>query len=137
MVETLCVACRIKARVFSYACQVYALMLGQLSGAFSLNEICDAMVVHCKKLFRARGLLTARRNTFSNANQPHARPGRGGKAVLGDVRAADGAGAEVRPSEAQGTAGAVPAATDRGGGLDGAARGSREWCGRRCGSART
>lgn len=69
LIETLCAACRIKARMFSYAFQIYALMLGQLSGAFSLNEICDAMVVHCKKLFRVRGLLPARRNTFSNANR--------------------------------------------------------------------
>ena len=49
--------------------QIYALMLGQLSGAFSLNEICDTMAVHFKKLFRVRGLLPARRNTFSNANR--------------------------------------------------------------------
>lgn len=61
--------CRIKARSFSYAHQIYALMLGQLAGAFSLNEICDAMAVHFKKLFRVRGLLPARRNTFSNANR--------------------------------------------------------------------
>lgn len=65
----LCAACRIKARVFSYAFQIYALMLGQLVGAFSLNEICDTMQVHAKKLFRVRGLLPARRNTFSNANR--------------------------------------------------------------------
>ena len=69
MIAKLAEACRIKARVFSYAHQIYALMLGQLAGAFSLNEICDAMAVHCKKLFRVRGLLPARRNTFSNANR--------------------------------------------------------------------
>lgn len=42
-------ACRIKARSFSYAHQIYSLMLGQLCGAFSLNEICDA-----EELYRAR-----------------------------------------------------------------------------------
>ncbi len=68
-IEKLCAACRIKARVFSYAFQIYALMLGQLVGAFSLNEICDTMQVHAKKLLRVRGLLPARRNTFSNANR--------------------------------------------------------------------
>ena len=69
MIAKLAETCRIKARVFSYAHQIYALMLGQLAGAFSLNEICDAMAVHGKKLFRVRGLLPARRNTFSNANR--------------------------------------------------------------------
>ena len=61
--------CRIRARVFSYTHQIYALMLGQLAGAFSLNEICDAMAVHAQKLFRVRGLLPALRNTISNANR--------------------------------------------------------------------
>ena len=60
---------RIKPRVFSYAHQVYSLLLGQLSGAFSLNEICDAEQVHRNKLFHIRGILPARRNTFSNANR--------------------------------------------------------------------
>jgi hypothetical protein len=40
-------------------------------GAFSLNEICDTMQVHAKKLLRVRGLLPARHNTFSNANRMH------------------------------------------------------------------
>ena len=57
LIEKLIEATRIKARVFTYAHQIYALMLGQLAGAFSLNEICDAMAVHSKKLFRVRGLL--------------------------------------------------------------------------------
>ena len=69
LIGKLAEACRIKARNFPYAHQIYALMLGQLAGAFSLNEICDAMAVHFKKLFRVRGLLPARRNTFSNANR--------------------------------------------------------------------
>ena len=69
MIEKLAKTCHIKARVFSYAQQVYSLLLGQLMGAFSLNEICDAMAAHCKKLFRVRRLLPARRNTFSNANR--------------------------------------------------------------------
>ena len=33
-------------------------MLGQLAGAFSLNEICYAMAVHAKKLFRVPKLAT-------------------------------------------------------------------------------
>ena len=53
----------------SYAHQVYSLLLGQLCGAWSLNEICDAEEVHRKKLFRIRGMLPARRNTLSNANR--------------------------------------------------------------------
>ena len=60
---------KIKARVFTYAHQVYSLLLGQLSGAFSLNEICDAEQVHRNKLVRIRGILPAKRNTFSNANR--------------------------------------------------------------------
>ena len=68
MVDSLAEGSRIKARRFSYEEQVFSLMLGQLSGAFSLNEICDTEEVHRKKLFRVRGMLPARRNTFSNAN---------------------------------------------------------------------
>ena len=37
MIEKLAKSCHIKARVFSYAHQVYSLLLGQLMGAFSLN----------------------------------------------------------------------------------------------------
>ena len=69
MVESLAEGSRVKARRFSYENQVFSLMLGQLCGAFSLNEICDAEEVHRKKLLRIRGMLPARRNTFSNANR--------------------------------------------------------------------
>ena len=69
LVDRLAEGAKIKARVFSYAHQVYSLLLGQLAGAFSLNEICDAEQVHRKKLFRIRGILPAKRNTFSNANR--------------------------------------------------------------------
>jgi hypothetical protein len=69
MVESLAEGSRVKARLFSYEEQVFSLMLGQLCGAFSLNEICDAEEVHRKKLLRIRGMLPARRNTFSNANR--------------------------------------------------------------------
>jgi len=69
MVESLAEGSRVKARRFSYEEQVFSLMLGQLCGAFSLNEICDAEEVHRKKLLRVRGMHPARRNTFSNANR--------------------------------------------------------------------
>ena len=69
LIESIAEAQRIKARVLSYAHQVYSLLLGQLCGAWSLNEICDAEEVHRKKLFRIRGMLPARRNTLSNANR--------------------------------------------------------------------
>ena len=62
-------ACRIKARSSSHAHQIYSLMPGQPCGAFSLNEIRDAEEVHRKKLSRVRGMLPARRNTFSHANR--------------------------------------------------------------------
>ena len=69
MVDSLAEGSRVKARRFRYEEQVFSLMLGQLSGAFSLNEICDAEEVHRKKLLRIRGMLPARRNTFSHANR--------------------------------------------------------------------
>lgn len=69
LIESIAEAQRIKARVLSYAHQVYSLLLGQLCSAWSLNEICDAEEVHRKKLFRIRGMLPARRNTLSNANR--------------------------------------------------------------------
>ena len=69
LIDSVCEAQKIKARVFSYAHQIYSLLLGQLSGAWSLNEICDGEQVHRKKLLRIRGILPARRNTFSNANR--------------------------------------------------------------------
>lgn len=69
LVDRLAEGAKIKARLFSYAHQVCSLLLGQLAGAFSLNEICDAEQVHRKKLFRIRGILPAKRNTFSNANR--------------------------------------------------------------------
>jgi len=69
LIESISAAYKIKARAFSYAHQIYSLLLGQLSGAWSLNEICDGEEVHRKKLFRIRRMLPARRNTFSNANR--------------------------------------------------------------------
>ena len=69
MVDSLAEGSRVKARRFSYEEQVFSLMLAQLCGAFSLNEICDAEEVHRKKLRRIRGMRPARRNTFSNANR--------------------------------------------------------------------
>lgn len=69
MVDSLAEGSRVKARRFSYEEQVFSLMLAQLCGAFSLNEICDAEEVHRKKLRRIRGMRPARRNTFSHANR--------------------------------------------------------------------
>lgn len=69
LIESLSDECHVKARTFGCDQQVYSLMLGQLSGAFSLNEICDAEEVHRKKLCRIRGMRPARRNTFSHANR--------------------------------------------------------------------
>ena len=69
LIERLSAGCSVKARVLSYARQIHSLILGQLSGAFSLNEICDSETVHAKKLFRIRGMVPAKRNTFSHANR--------------------------------------------------------------------
>ncbi len=69
MVDSLAEGSSVKARRFSYEEQVFSLMLGQLCGAFSLNEICDTEEVHRNKLLRIRGMLPARRNTFSHANR--------------------------------------------------------------------
>jgi len=56
-------------RGFSAASHVVALLYGQLSHAFSLNEVCDALGVREASLSRVRGVTAPRRNTLSNANR--------------------------------------------------------------------
>lgn len=69
LIEAIAKTAHIKAQVFSYSQQVYSLLLGQLAGAWSLNEICDAFWVHKKKLCRVRQMLPPCLNTFSHANR--------------------------------------------------------------------
>jgi len=56
-------------RKFSAFSHVLALLYGHLSGASSLNEICDAFRLHEPEVNRIRGAVTPKRNTFSNANR--------------------------------------------------------------------
>ena len=56
-------------RKFSAFSHVLALLYGHLSGASSLNEICDALRLHEPEVNRIRGASAPRRNTFSNANR--------------------------------------------------------------------
>ena len=62
----------VKARAFSYASHVLSLVLGHITHAFSLNELCDAMAVHAREACRVRGMAPAKRNTLSNANRTRA-----------------------------------------------------------------
>lgn len=56
-------------RKFTAFSHVLALLYGHLSGASSLNEICDALRLHEPEVTRIRGAGAPRRNTFSNANR--------------------------------------------------------------------
>ena len=56
-------------RKFSAFSHVLALLYGHLSGASSLNEICDAFRLHEPEVNRIRDAVTPKRNTFSNANR--------------------------------------------------------------------
>jgi hypothetical protein len=56
-------------RKFSAFSHVLALLYGHLSGASSLNEICDAFRLLESKVNRSRGAGTPKRTTFSNANR--------------------------------------------------------------------
>lgn len=60
---------RTDIRKFSCTSHVAALLCGHLSRASSLNEICDAGVLHEAELKRIRGVMAPKRNTFSNANR--------------------------------------------------------------------
>jgi len=56
-------------RTFTAFSHVLALLYGHLSGASSLNEICDALRLHETVVTRIRGTVAPKRNTFSNANR--------------------------------------------------------------------
>ena len=56
-------------RKFTAFSHVLALLYGHLSGASSLNEICDAFRLHEPDVTRIRGAGAPKRNTFSNANR--------------------------------------------------------------------
>ena len=56
-------------RKFTAFSHTHALIYGHLSGASSLNEICDALRLHEKEVNRIRGATAPKRNTFSNANR--------------------------------------------------------------------
>jgi hypothetical protein len=59
----------VDTRRFSVKSHVVSLMLGHLSHAFSLNEICDSCSIHASNLQRIDGVTPPKRNTFSNANR--------------------------------------------------------------------
>ena len=56
-------------RKFPAFSHVLALLYGHISGASSLNEICDAFRLHEPEVNRIRGAVPPKRNTFSNANR--------------------------------------------------------------------
>ncbi len=56
-------------RKFTAFSHVLALLYGHLSGASSLNEICDAFRLHEPDVTRIRNAGAPKRNTFSNANR--------------------------------------------------------------------
>ena len=79
---------KIKARMLSYASQMYLLMLGQFLHVFSLNELVDISKIYAKELSRIRGnweqeqisksaTTTNKSNFFSSSHQlfqnPHRR----------------------------------------------------------------
>ncbi len=54
----------IDARKFSATSHVLSLLLGHLTHAFSLNEICDIMALHEREVCRTRGITAPKRNTL-------------------------------------------------------------------------
>ena len=56
-------------RKFTSFSHVLALLYGHLSGASSLNEICDALRLHEPEVTRIRGVGAPKRSTFSHANR--------------------------------------------------------------------
>jgi len=60
---------KIDARIFSAASHVFSLLYGHAAHALSLNDICDALMVHEPEFLRVRGATPPARNTFSNANR--------------------------------------------------------------------
>jgi Transposase DDE domain/Domain of unknown function (DUF4372) len=59
----------VDTRGFSVRSHIVSLMLGHISHAFSLNEICDSCSIHASSLQRIDGVTPPKRNTFSNANR--------------------------------------------------------------------
>ena len=60
---------KIDARRFSATSHVFSLLYGHVAHALSLNDICDALMVHEPEFLRVRGATPPARNTFSNANR--------------------------------------------------------------------
>ncbi len=69
LIERLSVKHKTDARKFSATSHVLSLLLGHLTHAFSLNEICDIMALHEREVCRTRGVTAPKRNTFSHANR--------------------------------------------------------------------
>ena len=59
----------VDTRGFSATSHVVALLAGQLTHAFSLNEVCDSLALREAELSRIRDVTAPRRNTLSNANR--------------------------------------------------------------------
>ena len=60
---------KIDARAFSATSHVFSLLYWHAAHALSLNDICDALMVHEPEFLRVRGATPPARNTFSNANR--------------------------------------------------------------------
>ena len=58
-----------QARSFSPWSHVVALLYAQLTHAFGLNDVCDALRIHGRKLAAVRGATPPARNTLSHANK--------------------------------------------------------------------
>ena len=58
-----------RARTFSPWSHVVTMLYAQISHAFGLNDVCDALRLHVTGLFALRGATPPARNTLSHANQ--------------------------------------------------------------------
>ena len=58
-----------QARTFSPWSHVVALLYAQLTHSFGLNDVCDALRIHLRKLSAIRGATPPARNTLSHANK--------------------------------------------------------------------
>ena len=58
-----------QARSFSPWSHVVSLLYAQLTHAFGLNDVCDALRIHGRKLAAVRGATPPARNTLSHANK--------------------------------------------------------------------
>lgn len=59
----------LKERTFSAWSHVVAMLYAQISHAWSLNDVCDALRLHVTALFAIRGARPPARNTLSHANK--------------------------------------------------------------------